>query len=471
VRLRVPLRASLEALAHLALPVAVAWAWTLWALRAVAGHERAIAAAHGLAYATFVQVCHGWAQGWGWHQTVHFAYRTIWAWGGHYGPVIFASAWLASGSDSAWALARIQAVAVSLGCLAAWQLGLAEARLPGAIAGLALYACSGLIALLALQDYQDLVLGLPLLLVAVHAARHRGPLGFLLAGAALCCVREEYAFLLPLVGLAGGVHRLWLAAALAAAWLGLLAGVSDFASAKIPVFDLLEITGRRGWRLPDLGAVDLAFYRDLCGPSFPWLLLSPVLGLGVAGIALFQHLQGAAGITGPDFVFPHHYAPLAGLACAAAIVGVGRLMRAHRWLAVPVLLAVVGLSAWSFVGWVPRIASQGIRVTSSARHPAWALIARIPDDAVLLVPSEIAPAVFLRRRVATENSLDDRIDGCDVQLVLDDGRLAGRRTSAGRTLHPGGAILARSGAWHLARIEAPARDLLGLDVVECPRAR
>ncbi|MFN7146570.1 MAG: DUF2079 domain-containing protein, partial [Myxococcota bacterium] len=201
---RATLRDALPAALVALVPAAAVAGWTAWVLRQVDAIEREIKPLGGLAYATFVQLAHNWAAGAGWVQTVHRGYAEDWRWGGHYAPVLFASSWLASFSDSPWALARVQVVAVGLGGLAAWKLGRAEAGLLGGAVGLALYLGSGPAVLLALADYQDLVFVLPLLPLAVWAARHATAPVFVLAAAALGAAREEALLLLPIVGLAGG---------------------------------------------------------------------------------------------------------------------------------------------------------------------------------------------------------------------------------------------------------------------------
>lgn len=409
-----------DALATVALPVVATAAWIRWALGAIAAQEREIRPLSGLAYATFVQLAHSWGEGLGWRQTVHVGYAEDWRWGGHYTPLLFVAAKLASLSDSPWALARVQAVAVGLGCLAAWKLGRDEARWPGAVAGLAMYALSGPVALLALADYQDLVLTVPLTVLAVWAARHARPAVFVVCAALLGATREEALVLLPLVGLSGGLPRALLGAAVSAAYLLVYRGLGP------PPYPnpLLDIAGWMAGPAHPPPVPNWHLYGVMSAPAWPWLLLAPVTALGTVPVAYF-HASDPTGVGGIASPAIHHLAPLTAVAIAAGIVGACRPMRLGRAAAVATLGVVLVASGLSVHGWSTPLRTYGVRVRGTGEHPAWGLLARVPSDDAIFVPEEVAPAAARRARVVTRDSLGDRVPATQVRWALDDGRLQG----------------------------------------------
>ncbi|MDP2317563.1 MAG: DUF2079 domain-containing protein [Pseudomonadota bacterium] len=416
---------KLVGIGFVALPVVVAAAWTAWCLERVDAIERELRPLGGLAYATFVQLAHDWSTGVGWIQTVHRGYAEDWRWGGHYTPLFVVTAWLSSFSASPWALARIQVVAVGLGGLAAWRLGRAEAGRWGGLVGLALYYGSGPVALLALADYQDLVLVLPTLVLAVWAARHASALGFVAAAALLGATREEALLLTPLVGLAGGVNRGVLGAVVSGIYLLVYRsmGVTPYPN---PLADILLFQAHqaRTFGLGALGSLSPNLYGTMSGAAWPWLALAPTVALPAAAVATF-HAQDPTAVGSVASPAIHHLAPLTAAAIAAGIVGACRLLRVHRVVAAGTLLAVAGLTWNAWTRWEAPLAQYGVRATGGPEHPAWALLADLPADAAVLVPDDIAPVAARRRWVVTLDSLGDRVRPANVRYALDHGTLEG----------------------------------------------
>jgi hypothetical protein len=419
-------------------PLAVATAWTTWCLAHVDAIEREVRPLGGLAYATFVQLAHDWSSGVGWIQTVHRGYAEEWRWGGHYTPLFFVTAWLSSFSESPWALARVQVVAVGLGGLAAWKLGRAEAGIGGGIVGLALYFGSAPVTLLALADYQDLVLVLPTLLLAVWAARHASPIGFLAAAALLGATREEALLLVPLVGLSGGVNRGVLGAVVTGAYLLLYRSLGPPPYPN-PLADILlfQVHQARSFGVHALGSLSPNLYGAMSGAAWPWLALAPVTALPAMAVAAF-HAQDPTAVGTVSSPAIHHLAPLTAAAIAAGIVGAGRLIRIGRAAALVTMLAVAAVSWSAWVRWEPTFVQYGLRVQGSGEHPAWALLLDLPPDVAVLVPDDIAPVAARRRWVVTLDSLGDRVRPANVRYALDDGKLEGT-------------ILSERGGWRLLR--------------------
>ncbi len=428
---------TLGALVVAAIPVGVAAAWTTWCLARVDAIERAARPLGGLAYATFVQLAHDWSTGAGWVQTVHRGYAEDWRWGGHYTPLFFVTAWLSSLSASPWGLARVQVVAVGLGGLAAWRLGRSEAGLPGGLVGLALYFGSAPVTLLALADYQDLVLVLPTLVLAVWAARHASAPGFALAAALLGATREEALLLVPLVGLTGGLQRGLLGAVVSASF---LLGYRSMGPPPYPnpLADILLFQAHqaRSHGLGALGSLSPNLYGAMAGGAWPWLALAPVAALPAVAVATFhaQDPTAVASVASPGI---HHLAPLTAAAIAAGIVGVGRLLRLGRWAAIGTVVALAALTWSAWARWEAPLVAHGFRVDEDVfEHPAWELLAAVPPEAVVLVPDAIAPIAARRRWVVTRDSLGDRVRATDVRYALDAGEL-------------GGTVLAEKRGWRL----------------------
>lgn len=418
------LRAFAEPLLALLPPLVVTGAWMRWALGVVEVQERAIRPLSGLAYATFVQLAWNFSHGHGWTQTVHRGYADDWRWGGHYTPFFFLSALLSGLGDSPWGLARVQVIAVALGCLPAWLLGWAEARLLGAIAGLLLYAGNAAIAHIALADYQDLSLAIPLFPLAVWAARHGSTGAWVLAAVALGCTREELLVLLPVVGLSGHPRRaLWgLGVSLGFFLVYRAMGPPPYPN---PLSSILGWQASRGALDPSrFSGIEWGLYGTVAGSGWPWLLFAPLTALAGLPTLLFHH-QDPTSVKSIISPAVHHFAPMVGAATAAAIVGIGRLMRIHTGLALLLLGVAAGTTWWSFRVWHEPLLEYGLRVRTLREHPAWALLAKVPADEALLVPESIAPAAAHRVKVTTPDGLGDRVKAHELRWAVDDGRFDG----------------------------------------------
>lgn len=418
-------------------PLIAAAAWIGWCLHQVALQEAAMVSRSGMAYAVFVQLGHSWNQGWGWHQTVHPNYLPVWHWGGHYGVIWLAAAKLSALFESPWTLVRLQVVWVGLGCLPSWLLGYWEGQLRGALVGLLLYGASGAVLFIATDDYQDLTLCLPLIPLAVWSARHAPGWLFLVCCALLCTVREELWVLVPLVGLTRSWQRGLLGWLLAAAWFAVLVGCTPILAHPPPLLiAFLDDSATAGGL--QLAGVDWLPYLAACGAAVPWLLLQPASAVAVVVVSIV-HSQPALGSLTRAWVFSHHFAPIVGFAAAGGTVVLARLARWGRLGGgLALVLALVGTSL-SLVQWWPRLEPRLSR-EPAAPHPAWGLLALLPEDAVLYLPSSLSPAAAKRRWVTHEQSLGRRVEPGAVThaLVPADCGVEGEE-------------LARSGDWALVR--------------------
>jgi hypothetical protein len=337
---------------------------------------------------------------------VHRGYASEWRWGGHYTPIFFFTAWLSQFSASAWALARIQVVIVGLGVYSSALLGWAEGRLWGLLAGLLLYAGSAPIILMALADYQDLVLLLPMLPLGFWAARHGGPLAFLLVALLMGTTREEALLLLPFIGLAGGVGP---------AMLGSLVMMAYFAVYKAmgppgypnPLYDILTGQIERGDAIrASWSSFPWSMHAFLGGPSVPWFGLAPAVALPALPVIVFHGVDplSVRDLSNPSI---HHLAPLVGLLTSAAVVGVARLSRAGRRMAGPLLVVIALVAGASWSQWQSRLSEAGLRTRREDNRAVWSLIHQVPEEDVLLVDQPLVAAVARRRYVLTQDSLTD----------------------------------------------------------------
>ncbi len=442
---RGPLLGALELLLVFGLPLVVCVGWTRALLALVDAHERSIAPMGSLAYATFAQLADSFAEGRGWVQTVHRGYAQSWTWGGHYTPLYLISAKLSGLSTSPWALARLQVGAVGLGVLAAARLGWAEGRLAGLVAGLVLYASSTPIMVMALADYQDLVLVIPALPLAVWGARHgrgwQAALCLLLLGA----TREEALLLLPAVGLTGGLGRGLLGAAVAAGLIGLYQSMGP-PLYDTPLVSILEFEGRvpLGHALR-AAQVPWDMHAFLAGPALPLLFLGPELAAAAAPIAWFHALDPASvrNLHNPSV---HHLAPMVAVLTTAAVLGAGRACRLGRLAGLVVVLAAGGLAWRAHEAWRPLWQDLAVRARPAdrdrERHRLWDLLAQVPEDDVLYIDHLIVAAAARRPYVVTRDSEDDpqavaALGGRPVAWALVPGPFVGEAvgSAAGHTLY------------------------------------
>ncbi len=435
-------------------PLLVCLLWTVLATSLVDAREQAIEPVTGGGLAPFVQLAWAWNAGLGWVQTVRWESVQAWWWDQHWGPLFVPIAWLSGLSDSPWALPRLQVLLVGLGSLGAWWLGWAEARLWGGWAALLLYASSAPLLLIATADFQLLALTIPLLPVAVWAARHASLPVFAAALLPLAAVREEALLLLPIVGLCGGLHRALLGAGVAGGWALLLHAWAGFFTGR----SALALVLSESWRQASpalLPGIDWAHYAGFCGGALPWMPGAPALALGAWAVAAFQYLPGTELISNPGWRFVHHLAPLVGLSLCAAILTVGRLMRALPW-GRPLLLLAVGASCAVALARVERPMAEPLHLEPPVEpHPAWALLDQVPDDAVLLVPHRVAPAAARRRWLVMPQSLGYHIQPEQVTHLLDDGASIQRELRPQQSWEREGTLLAELDVWTLVELEAP----------------
>lgn len=326
--------------------------------------------------------------------------------------------------------------------LPAWWLGWKEAGPWGAIVNAVLYASAGMVSILALSDYQDLTLLLPATLLLVAAARHARWWGFVVAAAVFGLVREEALILLPVLALFGGWRRVLLgfgtAALLGAVWFQ--QGLPPYPNPLLSQVPRFFAQGAGGALVRELSHGDVATYARMVDAGSPWMLFAPESWLGALPTLIF-HAADRTRTTGLGSPAVHHLAPLVAVGLAGGMVGAGRVLKRCGRFTPFVALGILAWTGWRAVTWQAAVERYGVRVPAQAvKHPAWALLAKVPEDAVVYVPASIAPAAVKRRFVVTEDSAGDRLPVTLIRwaVVPEDGRI-------------GGAVADRAGDWVLLR--------------------
>lgn len=424
-------------------PLALCAAWLRHNLGHVDGHEAQVRPLGALAYATFVQLAHNFANGEGWVQTVHQGYAQDWRWGGHFTPLFPVMSWLSGLSDSPWALARLQVIAVGLGVLASARLGWAEGRAPGALIGAALYAGSAPIMLMALADYQDIVLMIPALPLAWWAARHGSPIAFVVCGALLGCTREEALVLLPVVGLAGGLPRALLGALISLSFVGVYAAEAA-ASYGNPLLTIARFEAQAA-TAPQLHLppVPWSLYGFMGGPGLLGALLAPAVSVAAVPVMVFHTLDPES-IRSALSESVHHLSPLVGIFTCGGVVGLARLCRLGRPAALLAIALSLGMIRASYAEWRPILMKQSWRIDRgpTERPLVWGLLKQVPKDDVLFIDLFLVPAAARRPFVITRDSETEPqairlLDGRPVRWAIVQGDFPGTPVdqAAGFTLY------------------------------------
>jgi uncharacterized membrane protein len=435
-------RSSLQKATVWLIPAVAAWMWFCTVANRSAEQVMSLDNVEGYALAVFTQLFWIWNEHGEWAQTIHYGYVDSWMWSGHRVGWLPMVGWMfGMNPDPVW-LCRIQIGAVALGAFPAFGLGrLLVGGIWGGLAGLVLYLGFPPLSAIALQDYQDLVLAIPFLLLTIYLARLRMPIPFAVAALCACMVREEVIPMVVLVGLGvpgswrqrlAWVSRAGVVAVVYGAiiwWLG-----RDFSGYDNP---MLSHTGDMLVRWPPVFSRSMDdlqnFYLNFLKPVQFLALLSPLTVLPAAG-ALFFHLtaptHGGVDVTWGGHI--HHMAPVVAFVVAASIDGLGRLVRFSGRLGrlrTPILILGAGAGLWATI----TLASPWMRflhlspavtlTTPGEAAPEWALIDKLPKDARVATDTRMSLVIARRRYAYTyDESLPEKrpnegLDAVDYILV------------------------------------------------------
>lgn len=424
------------------LPLSTAWV-LFCTLRAAAWTRiQTLGVVESYGFAVYEQIIRNRAFEGSFFQTIHRGYIDHWMWSGHRSVALYLVPELYRLQPEPLTLATVQIACVALGAFPAFALGRATlGGLFGGAVGLVLYAGFPPVWAMALQDYQDLVLGMPFALTAVWAARTRRSLPFFVAGFLTACTREEWAMTLPLLGLAfAGDWRVRLRGlALGAAatlsfgalawWLGRDASGYETPAQTHGLAMLLHPPPiQRTWA--DYGR----FYAYFLFPANYVGALSPLVAApGLAALGLHLTTPQGSGIDADWRGHIHHMAPVATFFVAAAIDGFAHVAAlifpppgrtrlqavlegrgaAPRWALLALVVGLVAVFASTGGAWLKAYSltpTADPRLTDSPRaRPEWALAATLPDDAVVGIDQEGALFVSgFRRSFTTNESLPEK---------------------------------------------------------------
>jgi uncharacterized membrane protein len=487
-------RTSLRSRLPRLLPLLAAWSPHLlpllaaWCFYASLSHEAArrilaLDTVENYGFAVFNQLLWNFSHAGHFAQTIHRGYVDSWIWSGHKAALLPVVGWLYGLRPSPLWLAQLQIGAVALGAFPAWALGRrCVGGIPGGVVGLALYFGFPPLYYIALSDYQDIVLAVPLLLVALHQCRRGSWRGFALAALAACLAREEVPLMIALVGLStpGGWRRRarfgLLGAGIAALYLGTVYALfhQDMIYESSAQTQLKALLAHFPPILPPLRYDRLEAARFYAGFLRPvqWLgLLSPLTLLPGLGAFAFHLLVNPG--NGVDRVWTHHahihhLAPLIPLLTAASLDTLGRVsarLKARAGSApvdraAPILLASVVVVA-ALAGTLPTVRSLGLELEFTLRpkawpvDPVWRLVRQVPANAVMATDMNASLAISSRHEAYTyDDSLTEKVPGPD-PLERVDYLLVNRRDAAwevrGRAV-PGAVVIDQSDRYVLLKL-------------------
>ncbi len=375
------------------------------------------------------QIIYSYATTGTWAQTIHTTYTDAWTWSEHRPLWIFPSAWLYGLSPGPLVLGHIQLGIVALGGLFAFGLG--HRVLGGVAGGLAaalMWYGSPSLAVVSINVFQELVFGMPWLMLAAWGLRGGRPILFLVGAFACLAAREEWLPAVALLGLGqpGGfmtrVKATASSVAVAVVYLGLLSAIDGPLPSNNPMLVLGHaIAGKLDWHRTPAQIHD--FYVPFLAP-YALGVLAPLTALPGVAALVFQVLtpKYQTGVDAGWTEHIHHLAPVIGFFTLATVDALGwmrRLVNARKpawakftsWAVLGI--AICGTGATS-VNW-QRIEGlyPAIRLTHAKPAPEWALVDdNVPPDAS--IATDTHGSLYIARRLHAytyDDSFEDKLKG------------------------------------------------------------
>lgn len=364
-----------------------------------------------------------------WAQTIHTTYTDAWTWSEHRPVWIFPSAWLYALDPGPTRLGHIQLAVCALGGLFAYGLGrCVVGGIAGGLAAALVWYGSPSLAVVSTNVFQELVMGMPWLILAAWGLRAKR-LGLFALGGVLClAAREEWIPAVALLGLGqpGGWRPKFKATlasvAVAVAYVVGLSVLDGPLPKSNPMLVLGQaMAGKLEWQRSQ-EQID-SFYLPFLSP-YVLALVAPLSALpGIAALA-FQVFT-PKWQTGVDAAWRdhiHHFAPVVAffsLATIDALGGVVRLVRRfwepRAWPAPWAALAICGLGVGA--AWPSWRHLEGLAVATQVMIPRalpeWELVDNVvPKDAS--VATDAQGSLFIARHVKAytyDESFRDKLTG------------------------------------------------------------
>ena len=423
--------------------------WCFWSVAYSTSISRiaSLQTIESYAFAVQEQLLRNFADQGSFSQSIHTGYDNNWTWSGHRALTLPVVGWVYGLNPSPSWLSSILILSVMLGAFPAGALGYRYSQSSaGFIWGVFVYLISPAVMALSLQDYQDLVFAVPALVFAIWALGSRWwwmvipatiigiapreeciPLAFLAAVLVVPAKKErpldnpelDEEWLLwrekVLLWLQGWNYRRWLFNIVV--MLGILGTYLWWVERHYPISSGHDMPLENALSTLVQGPVYLEgwlyryrFYLLLWVPFGGLALFAPLLSAVAILLTLFHmSVPGGHGVDRFWGGHCHHMAPAAAFSVSAVVVGGARLGRwltpiTQEWshMSISEILRKVSLTLlfptaflWAFwwwgqwsdyynvvVGWWPQ--------KPEWVHPAWTLVAKLPEGAVPVVSKHTA---------------------------------------------------------------------------------
>ena len=330
-------------------------------------------------------------------QTIHMGYDDNWTWSGHRALSLPVVALLYGLNPSPVWLSIIMITLVTLGAIPSGLIARKRLRSNWAfLFGALLYLISPPTMVMALQDYQDLVLGLPFLMFAFWAFS-TGKWWWIAIGAVVGMSAREECIPLTVIGAVLFIPNVWKwkRYLLNLAIVLFITGSYVYLSQKYYPIDTghdmpLENALRsikngqvflEGWLFLD------EFYYLMIAPIGVIAIFSPVLAGGAFALCLLHMtVPDGHGVDRSWSAHCHHMAPALALTLAATVIGGCRIFAVvKKFDRYRISLVVVTLwSAWWWNSWSNyyNLSKNIWPRTPQWEHPGWSLMRQLPADAI-----------------------------------------------------------------------------------------
>ena len=368
------------------------------------------------AMAVHEQLMRNFAETGSFSQTIHRGYDDAWTWSGHRALTLPIVGWIYGWNPSALWLSKIMIGWFVFGALGAGGIAMRHLQSHwGFLWGGAVYLLMPATMALSLQDYQDLCMALPCLVLAWNLLERGKWYWTVLAIFLAIAPREET---VPMAFFCAVMARpmlegVWLRRAHAmnvGIAIALIAFYAWWANAYFPLnngghdMPLQNAMGSLGHERIFLEGwvYHTRFYALVFLPIGVLSYFAPLVGLpAVALCLLHMSVPDGHGVDRSWSGHCHHMAPAVAFSCISAIIGGSRLAnwlsieRFGRWKGLLPTILLIGTISWSGWWWVQWADYYNLILTSTVQepeweHPAWKLKEYLKEDEILVVNKNTA---------------------------------------------------------------------------------